>query len=441
MVEILNVIISLLILLLVSIFPLGVSSYRKKIILNKPLFDKMSLNILFNTYGLFIISFTNISYSIYFFLLILFSILINFTNFIQFTNLISIKIIYKNYEFRDIVFFILINLIIFFNITGDPTLTWDGLENWYFKAQNFFYNYNFFDLNNIRGIDYYPHLGGFLWGFFWQNSYLQYEYFGRFIYIFIFLLSIFSITDLFKNKDFIKPLATVLIIIICYDDFLFRGYQDMLLFSFLIFISKYFYQYLENKKKTDLIICFLYLSLLPWIKNEGYLLVLVFTCSLLIVLKDISKKLVIFIFIILSWILIILKHYLFYKYLSFNPTHGANLDIIFNLDIFLNFLVSIFKGIFIAMFKYKIWLFILFSFFMLIKDNKFMKNEIIFFNFLKINLLLYFLAIMFIYYDFIDDYRGLYWWIHTTLDRLLYSISGFFIITIILIVNLKKIKF
>ena len=45
-------------------------------------------------------------------------------------------------------------------------MTWDGIENWYFKAQNFFYNFNFFDLNNTRGTSYYPHFGSFCGGFF-----------------------------------------------------------------------------------------------------------------------------------------------------------------------------------------------------------------------------------------------------------------------------------
>ena len=90
----------------------------------------------------------------------------------------------------------------------------------------------------IGNNNYYPHLGTLVWGFFWKNSFLQYEYLGRLIYIYIYLLSLFSICELISNQNKIKIILLSLILIISFDEFLFRGYQEVLLFSLFIFISK-----------------------------------------------------------------------------------------------------------------------------------------------------------------------------------------------------------
>ena len=100
----------------------------------------------------------------------------------------------------------------------------------------------------IKGVDYYPHFGTFLWGFFWKNSLLQYEYSGRLIYAFLFVLSIFSICDLIKNKNNLKIITITGLILVCFDNFLFKGYQEILIFSFLIFASKNFFIICKTKK-------------------------------------------------------------------------------------------------------------------------------------------------------------------------------------------------
>ena len=55
----------------------------------------------------------------------------------------------------------------------------------------------------MLGVDYYPHLGTYLWGF-WKNSLMSYEYFGRYIFVYAFLLTIFSICDYLKVEKYIK---------------------------------------------------------------------------------------------------------------------------------------------------------------------------------------------------------------------------------------------
>ena len=133
--------------------------------------------------------------------------------------------------------------------------------------------------NEIKEANYYLHFGALLWGFFWKNSLLQFEYSGRLFYVFIFLVSIFSICDLLNKKNHIIILISSVIILMCFDIFLFKGYQEVLIFSFLIYVSKNIYHYILSQKKLFLIICFLSLNFLPWIKNEGYLYPIIFSLS------------------------------------------------------------------------------------------------------------------------------------------------------------------
>lgn len=436
MIEVINIFITLVIFLIFFSFPLNIWSVEKyKKINSDSLFENYSLNFLIHISIFLMISFLNINYFIYFIFIMVFSTLYNLYNIFQIQKLPR----YTN--FKLIFFFIVINLIIFFKLAGDATLSWDGLENWFFKAQNFYFNYNFFDLINIRGIDYYPHLGGFLWGFFWKNSLLNYEYFGRFIYVFLFTLSIFSLGNVIKKNFLIKTGSIFLVIILCYDNFLFGGYQDILLFSLLIFVSKFFYQYILYSKNKYLVKVFLSLNFLPWIKNEGYIFVLIFSISLLFILDKIKDKKALISFIVISLILLIFKHLIFYKFLMFNPTHGADLKLQFDLNIIFEFLRQFSLGLIVAIFKYKIWIGIIISFICIYKLNSSLKNEKLFLKFLTINLMFYVAAILFIYFDYIDEPRGIYWWIHTTLDRLIYSISGFFIIVPVMLINSKKFKF
>ena len=60
---------------------------------------------------------------------------------------------------------------------------------------------------------------------------------------------------------------------------------------------------------------------------------------------------------------------------------------------------------------------------------------------MKINLIMYFLLILGIYFGLTDHIYGVEWWIDNSLDRLLYQVSGMFIIYIVLSINYLKIKF
>ena len=135
--------------------------------------------------------------------------------------------------------------------------------------------------------------------------------------------------------------------------------------------------------------------------------------------------------------MLIVKNFIFYKFLSFNPTHNGSLIFSFNFFDIFNLVFLIIQGLVIAFFKYKIWLLIIGSF-IFYRNYNFSTKQKFFIKFLKINLIFYLLLIFVIYFSVIDDFRGLNWWIDNSLDRLVYSISGFFIIQIILVTKYYK---
>jgi hypothetical protein len=101
-----------------------------------------------------------------------------------------------------------------------------------FKVQNYYQGGHYKNLFNVP-FNHYPHLGSYIWAFFWKNSFLQLEYFGRFFYVFIFLVAIFSLVEQL-NLTFSLIERLLFILFICYlstNYFLFGGYQEYLLFK------------------------------------------------------------------------------------------------------------------------------------------------------------------------------------------------------------------
>ena len=141
----------------------------------------------------------------------------------------------------------------------------------------------------------------------------------------------------------------------------------------------------------------------------------------------------------MSWISIIFKNFIFYKYLDLNFFHGGGTEIIFEFNSFIEFILIFSKGFLISIIKYKLWIFIFIAIYFLSKTKILNIHEKIFQKFLKINLILFFMLLVGIYYNFyINSGINFNWWIATTLDRLIYSISGIFVILTILATNYVK---
>jgi hypothetical protein len=140
------------------------------------------------------------------------------------------------------------------------------------KALNFFQDQEFENLNNFPAPDY-PHLGTYIWSFFWKFPSNSSEYLGRIAYAFIYTLSIFSITECLRVNVCEKIIFAILLIFLTYNYELFSGTQDVLVFSIILIIAKFAYYFFEKKfilNRLQLILILLgTANILCWVKNEG----------------------------------------------------------------------------------------------------------------------------------------------------------------------------
>ena len=182
--EIVSIIYQFLIMVVIFSAPLNLITdknfYKFEILNRNNFYLKLSINIFFHLNFFLIFSFLEIDLKQILFFLIFFSIILNTY------YLYGAKIKY-NYSF---IIYSLIVLAIFFKIAAEPKLEWDGLNHWIAKALIFFNGTNISDIKN-HGMAEYPHLGPYIWSFFWKNSLLQYEYLGRLFYAFFYVTCIF----------------------------------------------------------------------------------------------------------------------------------------------------------------------------------------------------------------------------------------------------------
>ena len=308
--EIFFIIIQILFSLLVLLFPINLieNSKKSKFFLFS-LIDKLSLNLIFFANYLLLTSFFNININYIFIFYFILTIILYSVSF----NKINLKKIKFNYYFILILFFI---FLISLDLSHELYFSWDASRNWYFKALNFFQDKNIENLKNFHNYDY-PHLGTFIWAFFWKLPVgnFEYEYLGRIFYVFIYTLSIFSIADCLKIKYLEKIIFVTLLISLTYKYDLFSGTQDILIFSFILFSGRFVYLFFDKDFKGDinfLIIILLALSnVLFWIKNEGIFYSLFVIFSLLIANRiSIKKKL----YLILGSIFLVLFRIIMFNY-------------------------------------------------------------------------------------------------------------------------------
>ena len=412
MIEILNC--SYLIFFLLVFFRFKLSDILLKEILlikNISLLDKYSFNILLLSFIFLILSFFKINQLITISILFLISIIsLTFIN----RNFLNTKLSF-NYNFFLIFLF---TLIISIEIISNPKLEWDG-HFWYFKALNFYENLTFFNLAKTPSPAY-PHLGSLLWSIVWKVSFLDNEYFGRIIYVFVYVVSILVVADKISKNIKLKIAFSITFFFLTYDKFLFGGYQEYLLFSFLIIIFNFLDKINLRKISFNQIIFITFSGyILIWIKNEGifyYLFIILY----LFYFVPIRKKLLL---LILFLSLILIRFALFYKLsgnldlLNLGLFNDSNNLINFSLTNFIGETLLISQHIIIAFFKYPIWLIFFLSLFL----KKMEKKEMY---------ILYFgtVSLIFIYAAFLSSKADLYWHVTGSLDRLVIQIFGFFMI-------------
>lgn len=431
MIEISQAIIQLLLLFVFFLFP--VTPQINNIFLKKynfRIFDIICINIILNLNCYLIISLFKINLSVLF--------LINFLLVISVFIFHLKKNIYflKEIKFQVIFLFFVINISLFLNSMNDLRLAWDGLAHWIFKASAYFQGLGFVNTGNTS----YPHLGGFIWGYFWQNSIVQKEYVGRLTFIFIYTSSLFCLMSLFKSsiQNIYKLLFITIILALTYDKNLFGGYQDYLIFSLLIINSKFLYLIINNSGKNTFLLITFFLSayIVSWIKQEGFFYFIITTSLLVLLEREMKKKLyflIIFFILIVSYF--VLKK-IFYSQLSFDQK--INIQWLSSVNIF--YLTEILKNItfnfIVAIFKYPLWILTLICIYLSLRNKKNYYQFRHFYFFFLINIIFIYFLMTFTCLNTGSSSCELV--LKVSLDRIIFQTSGFYLIFIIAFLEKQK---
>ena len=194
MIEIYQIIFFVIFFSFIFFSPINYSLYKKIYgNYNYNIFDIASINIIIFLSIITILSFTNIKTNFIYYFIILASLLSHILNNNKYFIMLKKKIILKLF-----IFFIFFNFAIYINLANNLALGWDSFIHWMPKAVFFYNEGTYQDLDDYHSLVY-PHLGAYIWAFFWKNSFLHLEYTGRLFYVFIYSVSIFSISTLVLN--------------------------------------------------------------------------------------------------------------------------------------------------------------------------------------------------------------------------------------------------
>ena len=422
MIEVAAVFLQLIIFLLVFSFPFN------PVILNKILdskiyfigiFDTLLINAVVILNFLIIASFLNLESRYVFYILIITSIFFNIFSFKKWFEYLASESLF-------IIFFLILCICIFFSLSNSLKFEWDGIAHWFFKTKLF---YDGHAIENIKDLPapMYPHLGTYLWAFFWKNSILEYEYLGRLIYPFIYILSIFSICcSVSNNKNFNKLLLLPIIlfmVILTYDEYLFGGYQEYLLFSLIALMSKLILNMIDNNLPSfkQLFILIFTGNLLIYCKDEGLIyLVIIFLIFQFFLKANLNKIVIIFSLIISISIQFYLEKNIIKVY-GFQEPIKFDFNTILNVKFLIINSILILKYILISFLKYPLWIIIFVSTYILVKENYSKK---------KISLLFLLISAIFSFYFLLYTIHpsSSEFLMKVTLDRLIFQTSGFFMI-------------
>jgi hypothetical protein len=331
---------------------------------------------------------------------------------------------------------IILLLIILFNfeLVNNIYLGFDGQAIWFKKA--------YFLKNNLDPINTtmpnYPFLGSYLWAFFWKFSIIDLEHYGRFIYCIIFFISAVAYISFNKVNDIYDYILFGFITYYIFEtNYLFNGYQDILVFSLLIVFFHYFIIFLNSRSKKNLIFLYLTAFILSWTKNEANIYSCVALFSLFFLNKN--KK-----FLIINFLFILIIF--FHKFLIYEYYFGMNMslqsenysfDSIYNFKINISNVLFIFFSFIKVFFKNLIIILIipLITFFYVNQKNFSKKESYL----IKILFLLFIVLIGVTFMFYIFTSFPLEWHISTSLDRLVFQLSSILIYPSIII--FKKLPF
>ena len=419
MIEILYITVQIIFILSLTYLFIPSSIYQQK--LSSSFADILCINsiVLFNILLLF--SFTGIN-TIYLLVILLI------------TSIVSL--IKKNYKLNinnKIQLFLIIFLIFFLSIPLANTLDlgWDAKFFWFLKTINFYQGAGIENLHQVPAFDY-PHLGSFIWSFFWKFPLNKFEYLGRIYYICFYVISIIAFFEIFKISNLYKIILIILTVLLTYSLELFSGNQEILIFSFILLAARFSYSILEDKmdnnlKTQKIILLLLILNACSWIKMEGLFFV-GFILSLIFILGNISKNQKIF---LLSGVFfVILGRFLLFKIFDsglesfeFDKTFSSiSMSSIFNhIKIILFYSVVYSTQLPILIIAFLCFLYNLYIY----KSN-------------KVQLFIFLYAIfnvLFIIIAFIFSMENVEWQVRVGLKRVVFQTSGFYLLTLAYLIN------
>ena len=355
----------------------------------------------------------------------------------QYKNFCKIKLFITNHNY--FYFFILIILfLICVDVAYSIVLDWDAQKFWFPKALNFYNNETIQNLASAPNPQY-PFLGSLLWALFWKISFFPEEYTGRLVYVFLYCISIASLTETLKLSNKVKMIFFIILILLSYKYILFSGSQDLLIFCLISIAAKILYEIIGNKKRVSLyqfVLLLLICNSLIWTKQEGtiYAFIIIFTMLFFSKINQVKSMtllgLVIFLFTIRIFVfkfynLDISINNCCWKDLSFNSIiEKFRLDRIAIIITF--FLFSFLKNSFFLLGL----LFLLASIF----SKKIIKNDLYIYFF-------YIMSYCFIFSAYIlSGNKDLVWMLKTGIDRLIFSASPFYILIVVSYINTHNLK-
>ncbi len=423
--EFFNIIIQIFFFLVLSCLPFSYVLNQKKILNNFKPIDYLSANFLILLNIILVFSFFNFDKEVLFLCLIILSVL-------SLIFLIIKKVKFYNnilfYSFLFIIFFVSVD------IANTFSFDWDTKKYYLPRAYAFFQSLFVDDL--IKHTER-PYFSTYIWSFFWKNSLIQYEYFGRMIYGYLYVLSIFYFFDIKKIELKSKIILCLILILFTYKSSLFTGNPDILMFSLFMFLAKELYKiFSDDISNNNLITLSLILNLMIWFKSEGMVYSIITFISVLFFLKN-NNKFKILLFLSITTFLTI--KILFYNYwgLSLNPNQSLFSSNFLNL---LSFNLILERSLLVCLwyltyfFTNPIVIFILFFVVYLFFNHR---TRIKSLNFIICFFLIKFLAIYFS--SIISTYElTLNFHLKYTVDRVIFQSSG--LLLIILLQNYDILK-
>ena len=336
-----------------------------------------------------------------------------------------------NFNLKNFLIFIYI-FIISIVLAYDLQLGWDAKFFWFLKTINFYQDNSLLNLEKLPATDY-PHLGSYIWSFFWRFPFDSYEYLGRIFYVFLYILSIFYFCEIFKSNETYRLILSSLIILTTFDIELFNGNQEIVIFSLMLVAAKLSYELVTKKIKspTDhLIFLLLSFNAALWVKNEGlFLLGFILFIILFFGKLNLKQKK----FILLGSALLIIARFIIFYFLN-TELESFQFEKTFSYSFFENLLFNL-KTISFYSIVYSLSLpLILLSLITLLLNIYLFKID-------KIQLFIIFyliLNVLFIFAAFMFTMEDVEWQVRVGLKRVMFESSGFYLLTIVYLFN--KIK-